>query len=78
MSRRLPKELEKEICSKLNDLVNGKPGFMIGTHLNMEPLEREAINYLHDIGAFEGLGSGGTYRVTAYGRKYWEKLTAPR
>ena len=51
---------------------------MIGTHMNMDRLEREAINYLHDIGALEELASGSTYRVSAYGREYWEKLTAPR
>ncbi len=50
---------------------------MIFISLGTPSLEREATNYLHDIGAFENLGHGN-YRVTAYGREYWEKLTAPR
>ena len=50
---------------------------MIRTHLNMDYLERDAINLLHDLGAIEDLGSG-SFRVAAYGRDYWEKLTAPR
>ena len=77
MARGLSKELEDMVSSKLGDLVNGRPGMMIHTHLNMDLLEREAINYLEDIGAFEHIGTG-SFRVTALGREYWEKLNAPR
>lgn len=65
------------VRSKLSDLVNGEPGSMEFTHLNIDPLEREAIKYLEDIGAFENLGTG-SFRVTARGRAYWEQLEAPR
>ena len=71
------KELQREIRSVLGDLVNGKPGGRIMVHLNMNPLTRDAINYLDDIGAFEKMGTSA-YRVTAFGREYYEKLTAPR
>ena len=77
MSRGVPKELEDMIRSKLSDLVNGKPGSFALTNLNIDPLEREAINYLADIGAFEKVGTGG-FRITAQGREYWDKLNAPR
>ena len=77
MSRGLSKQLEDMVRSKLGELVNGKPGSMVFTPVNTDPLERDAINYLEDIGAFEHLGTG-SFRVTAQGRGYWEKLNAPR
>ena len=77
MSRGITGELEREIRSQLSKMVHGEPGTMIFISLGTPSLEREATNYLHDIGAFENLGHGN-YRVTAYGREYWEKLTAPR
>ena len=77
MGRGTSKELEDMVRSKLGDLVNGKPGSMVFTHLNIDPLERDAITYLEDIGAFENLGTG-SFRVTAHGRDYWQKWNAPR
>ena len=41
-------------------------------YLNMNPLRRDATNYLDDIGAFEDVGTG-TYQVAAFGREYWER-----
>ena len=73
----MSRELEREIRSKLDSLVNGKAGTRAFTHLNIDPTERDAIDYLHDVGALDHLGTG-SFRVTAYGREYWEKLTAPR
>ena len=73
----LSKELGNEVRSTLGVLVNGQPGSMIFTHLNMDLLVREAINHLSDLGAIEDLGTG-SFRVTAYGREYWEQLKAPR
>ena len=77
MSKGVPKELEDMIRSKLSDLVNGEPGSMEFLHLNIDPLERAAIEYLEDIRAFENVGTG-SFRVTARGRAYWEQLEAPR
>ncbi len=40
-------------------------------------LELDAVHYLADIGAFAG-SSAGSFRLTAYGREYWEQITGPR
>ena len=77
MARGISKELEDMIRSKLSDLVNGEPGSMFHTHLNIDLLEREAVEYLEDVGAYQRVGTG-SFRVTAQGREYWEKLNAPR
>ena len=77
MGRGTSKELEDMVRSKLGDLVNGQPGSIVFTHPNIDPLERDAIRYLEDIGAFEHRGTG-SFRVTAQGRDHWEKLNAPR
>ena len=73
MDKGVPKELRREIRSVLAELVNGEPGGIIPMRLNMDSLRRDAINYLDDIGAFENVGTSG-YRVTAFGREYWDKL----
>ena len=77
MAKGISNELENMIRSELSDLVHGGLGSMAITHLNTDPLERDAIEYLVDIGAFENVGTG-SFRLTAYGRDYWEKLNAPR
>ena len=77
MVRGLSKKLENEARNLLTQLVNAEPGsFIVGT-LGTDPLEFDAMRYLEDVGAFEKVGSG-SYRVTAYGRDYWERLNAPR
>ena len=78
MARGLSKKLENEIRSQLSTLVNAEPGTYIGITLGTPLLQREATFYLRDLGAFEELASGGTYRLTANGREYWEKITSPR
>ena len=76
MAKGVSKELKREIRSVLGDLLNGEPGGMISVHLNINPLTRDAINYLDDIRAFENIGTG-TYRVAAFGREYWERINTP-
>ena len=71
------KELENEIRKVLEESVNASPGSFIITTMGTELLEYDAVRYLEDIGAFEQTGSG-SYRLTAYGREYWNRLTAPR
>ena len=77
MPRGVSKELESEIRNLLTELVNGEPGAFIAPSMGTGPLKIDAMHYLKDIGAFEREGSG-SYRVTAFGREYWEKLNAPR
>ena len=76
MAKGVPRELDKAIRKLLGDLVNAKPGSFIVATFGTDPLERDAMHYLRDIGAFEDVSSGG-FRLTAYGREYWERINTP-
>ena len=77
MSRGVSKELENEIRKNLGQLINAEPGSFISVSLSSDLLEMDAMQYLADIGAFQQTGAG-SFRLTAQGRDYWEKLNAPR
>ena len=77
MTRGVSKELEKEIHRNLKESVNATPGSFIITPMGTDRLTIDAVRYLADIGAFEQTGTG-IFRITAYGREYWEKLNSPR
>lgn len=77
MARGTPKDLQNGVRKLLTQLVNAEPGSFLVTTMGTDSLEIDAMRYLEDIGAFEQTGSG-SYRITAYGRDYWEKLNAPR
>ena len=68
---------EKEIYKILEESVNAKLGSIVRVPLDGDRSEYAAAHYLADIGAFEQRGTG-SFRLTAYGRDYWEKLNAPR
>ena len=88
MAKGVSKELEREIRNILEKFV----AFPLGTEgyprwTGSEP-EREATEYLIDIGVFEALPDDtsslpyfrenrryDTIRLTAYGREYYERLT---
>ena len=77
MAKGVSKELKAEIRKHLRDLVNAEPGSFISTTEGVNSLEYEAMRYLRYIGAFEDVGSGGSgsFRLTAYGREYYEQQT---
>ena len=77
MVKGVSKELENEINRVLEDSVNAGPGSFITTPLGLDRLTYDAVRYLADVGAFEQTGTG-SFRLTAYGREYWDQLTAPR
>ena len=77
MVKGVSKEMESEVRSVLSELVNGRPGVRMIIHANMDMLRRDAIRYLADNRALDNSGSG-SYRLTAYGREYWDQLNAPR
>ena len=77
MTRGVSKELESEIYKILEKSVNAKLGSIVMVPLDGDRSEYAAAHYLADIGAFEQRGTG-SFRLTAYGRDYWEKLNAPR
>ena len=77
MARGKPKDLQNEVRKLLTQLVNAEPGGFLTASFGTDSLELDAMHYLEDIGAFKREGSG-SYRITAYGRDYWEKLNAPR
>ena len=77
MAKAVSKELRGEIRRVLEESVNENPGRFRSIGQGIDRLEYEAIHYLADIGAFEQTGSG-SFRLTAYGREYWDQLNAPR
>ena len=77
MTRGVSKDLESEIYKILEKSVNAKLGSIVMVPLDGDRSEYAAAHYLADIGAFEQRGTG-SFRLTAYGRDYWEKLNAPR
>ena len=76
MARGISKELEKEIRKVLEELVNSEPGGFNAPTFATPALELDAVHYLADIGAFRKEGAG-SYRLTAQGREYWEKINTP-
>ena len=93
MSRAMPKKLRQEILDVLGELIDYGPhdpnelptyrGRLIldgNERTGEEGLTELAILHLEDLGAIRDheFGGGTTQlRATAYGREYWEKLTAP-
>ena len=74
MAKGVPKEPRVAYRKLLGDLVNAEPGTLIAATFGTDSLEHDAMRYLRDIGAFENVGSG-TFRLTAYGREYWDQIT---
>ena len=72
MAKGVPKELRVAHRKHLRDLVYAKPGTFIATSISTGPLDNDALQFLTDIGAFERTPTG-SYRLTAYGREYWDK-----
>ena len=77
MVKGVSKELDEKVREVLEESVNENPGRYGTIRQGIDRLEYEAIHYLADLGAFEQTGSGN-FRLTAYGREYWDKLNAPR
>ena len=76
MKKGVSKELRDEIQYVLSALLNAEPATSVAIVLKTPNLERDAINYLRDIRALEDTGTG-SYRLTAYGREYWERINTP-
>ena len=74
MAKGVPKELRVAYRKHLRDLVYAKPGTFIATSISTGPLDNDALQFLTDIGAFERTPTG-SYRLTAYGREYWDQIT---
>ena len=76
MSKGVSKELKTEIHRVLGDMVSGGPATRFSLNSATGPLQRDAAIYLSDKGAFKQTNTG-TYRLTAYGREYWDRLNTP-
>ena len=77
MVKGVSKELRGEIRRVLEESVNENSGRFRSIRQGIDRLEYEAVHYLADLGAFEQTSSG-SFRLTAYGREYWDQLNAPR
>ena len=85
MPKAMPKELRGEIRDVLERQIEGEPGSRVVLGLSSSGIKRDAVGYLADIGALEFVGKSSfpsmarsSFRLTAYGREYYGKLTAPR
>ena len=84
MSKAMPKGLKKAIKNVLNQGLSKKDlNFSTSfTRDNLGPQEIQAVDHLIDLGVFQLAGrrymTPDMIRVTAYGREYWERLTAPQ
>ena len=77
MVKGVSKELDEKVREVLEQSITASPGSFTILSLATDRLEFDAILYLSDIGVFEA-SSSGNFRLTAYGREYWDKLNAPR
>ena len=73
MSKGISEDLTIEIRRVLEERVNGGPDISVDPAFGR--LTPDAIDYLEDIGALYNQGS--TYRITAFGRQYWERISTP-
>ena len=78
MSNEMSKELKGEILTVLKEAVSGGSGHRIKVSKGEMSRRGDAVRYLEDIRAFVQERDETEMRVTAYGRDYYEKLTAPR
>lgn len=80
MAKAMPKELTDGIKSVLDTLMEPDRGAIeiLYEEMNEYPSLRTtgAVGYLEDLGVLEP--TRNRLRVTAYGREYYAKLTAPR
>ena len=74
MLKALSKELKREIRKLLKSLIEESPGSRLAVAADSPPLIREAVWYLEDIGTLQRRNTGGSLRVTACGREYYEEL----
>ncbi len=44
------------------------------TSLGTPAIDRSALNYMSDMGYVLNVDGGGTFRITAHGRQYWEQI----
>ena len=79
MAKAMPKELRREITRVLEKELNRRPGTEPMTRLSIDSLTNQAVEHLIDLGVLKDSSPDSDYlRVTAYGREYYGKLTAPR
>ena len=76
VAKAMTKELKKAIRDALENVINQKPEDPPIFRGRQRGLVLEAVDYLRYKGALDP--TTNRLRLTAYGREYWEQLTAPR
>lgn len=74
MGKGVSKELRQEIRRVLEEQINGGPGTYVTLSFGTDSIKVDAVNFLADLGV---LGGEGTYRLTAFGREYWDRINTP-
>ncbi len=75
MPKAISRELQQEIRKVLEEQINGESGTVVVLHMGDNPITFDAVNYLGDIGVLERREHH--WRLTAYGREYWERINTP-
>lgn len=74
MSKAMPKEPKREIRDVLDEYLSKGPGYRYRLNNDTPQMRKDAFIFLSDIGALETL-ERDLFRLSAYGREYYEKLT---
>ena len=77
MPKSITKELTNEIRRVLEEQINGGPGTYVILKFGTDSIKIDAVNFLADLGVLHKEGSS-SYRLTATGREYWDKINTPR
>ena len=75
MPSTMSKELKQEIRRLLEEQINGEPGTVVFLSLATPPITHDAASFLGDLGVLER--QEHIWRLTAYGREYWERINTP-
>ena len=75
MPKAISRELQQEIRRLLEEQINGKAGTVVILAFGDRPITFDAVYYLGDLGVLER--QGHHWRLTAYGREYWDRINTP-
>ena len=75
MVKGVSKELRQEIHRILEEQINGEPGTFVFLSMGTGGITFDAVHFLEDLGVL--FHSNSAYRLTAYGREYWDRMNTP-
>ena len=76
MAKAMSEELRGEIRRILKEQIDGEPGCRVFLDFSSQEITHDAVGYFKDKGVLE-VERAGAYRLTAYGREYWDRINTP-